>query len=79
MLSEPSTFSFFPDSKILPDIAVVRFQLSSNRALYFSGTLGSAIDVESKSSCSNSALISDRVSVVAVKGSANALSTGSQT
>jgi hypothetical protein len=79
MLREPSTSSFFPDSKILPERAVVLFQQSSNRARDVLASFGSAVDEEAKSSCSNSALISDRVFVVAVKGSANARSTGSQT
>jgi hypothetical protein len=68
MLREPSTSSFFPDSKILPDRAVVLFQQSSNRARDVSASFGSPVDEEAKSSCSNSALISDHVFVVAVKG-----------
>jgi hypothetical protein len=64
---------------MLPDRADVLFQQSSNLAPDVLVSFGSTIGEEAKSSGSNNTLISDRVLIVAVKGSANTLSTGSQT
>jgi hypothetical protein len=79
MLGEPSTSSFFLNSKMLPDRADDLFQQSSNRAPDVLVSFGSTVGEEANSLGSNNALISDRVLIVAIKGSANTLSTGSQT